>query len=83
MDIELTPNETGVSVEVTIEQLYSEICEQGILEHGDPHYYLASLALEYLDNGDSIEDCLVQFILHSDQIELNDEEVQQIVEMLE
>lgn len=71
--INLTPEDSEVTVDVSIERLYDELGRQGIL--GDnveraEFFYLAALALECReDESYDIQDTLIEFIRNSGELE--------------
>lgn len=69
--IDIAPDDDGITVEVSIEQLWEELGEQGILgdDVDEPDFfYLAALALEcYEDDDYTPSDVVLEFIEHSDR----------------
>lgn len=86
MDVELTPNDSDVSVTVSTERISKEVGDQGIL--GDnvgnrEFFYLAALALETEpDDTYSIERTLIEFVRNTSSISLEDSEYDKIEEVL-
>lgn len=73
MELELTPDDEEVSVTVSLDRLYAELGNQGILGDevdGREFIYLAALALEARekDNYD-INDTLMEFIRNSGAVD--------------
>lgn len=82
--LKLTPTDSEVEIDVSIERLYKEIGEQGILSgDGDGFFYLAGLALEcYEDERYTITDTLMEFIQNSGEFEHVTQEAADDIEKL-
>lgn len=66
--LELTPQDSDVTVEVTTERIAEALGNQGILSEeieNTGHIYLAALALECRDSKTSIEATLDEYITNS------------------
>jgi hypothetical protein len=76
MEIELTPRDGELSVSVSIDRLYNELGEQGILgedvEDSD-FFYLAALALEcYEDEDYDLEDVILEVLRVTERASLEE-----------
>lgn len=69
--IDVTPTDSEVTVEVSLERLYEELSQQGTLGKdmdGHEYFYLAALALE-LRGEEDIEYVLMEFIRNCSELE--------------
>lgn len=71
--LDLTPTDSELTVEVSLERLHEELGEQGILNEDEEHpefFYLSALALEcYEDDNYPIDKVLMEFIRNSGSLE--------------